>query len=71
MHANKNPAVNVVGTDVEVDLSPFLLRYKDGRVKRLLKSPFVAAAENPTANRGVATRDVVIEHGTGISDPIS
>ena len=69
MHANKNPAVNVVGTDVEVDLSPFLLRYKDGRVKRLLKSPFVAAAENPTANRGVATRD--IKHGTGISDPIS
>ncbi|RLN35293.1 putative carboxylesterase 13 [Panicum miliaceum] len=67
MHANENPALNAVGTDVEVDLSPFLLGYKDGRVKRLLKSSFVAAAENPTANRGVATRDVVVDHSTGVS----
>ncbi|PAN09348.1 hypothetical protein PAHAL_2G016200 [Panicum hallii] len=67
MHANKNPAVNVVGTDVEVDLYPFLLGYKDGRVERLLSSRFVPASENPTANRGVATRDVVVDHGTGVS----
>ncbi|CAN6196761.1 unnamed protein product [Urochloa humidicola] len=53
MHAN-------VG-DVDLD------RYKDGRIERLLRSPFVAASEDPTYNRGVATRDVVIDHGTGVS----
>ncbi|RCV09353.1 hypothetical protein SEVIR_2G025400v4 [Setaria viridis] len=68
MHANKNCVNNFVGdVDVDVDLHPFLLRYKDGRVERLLRSPFVPASENPTANRGVATRDVVIDPGTGVS----
>jgi acetyl esterase/lipase len=68
MHANKK-CVNVVGDvgDVDVDLYPFLLRYKDGHVERLLCSPFVAASGNPTSNRGVATRDVVIHAGTGVS----
>ncbi|CAD6221455.1 unnamed protein product [Miscanthus lutarioriparius] len=68
MHANKK-CVNVVGDvdDVDVDLYPFLLRYKDGHVERLLCSPFVAASGNPTSNRGVATRDVVIDAGTGVS----
>ncbi|KAG0541489.1 hypothetical protein BDA96_02G020900 [Sorghum bicolor] len=66
MHANEK-CVNVVVGDVDVDLYPFLLRYKDGHVERLLCSPFVAASENPTSNRGVATRDVVIDAGTGVS----
>ncbi|RLN33910.1 putative carboxylesterase 13 [Panicum miliaceum] len=53
--------------EVDFDFSPFLKRYKDGRIERLLRSPLVAASENPTANRGVATRDVVIDHSTGVS----
>ncbi|KAF8731311.1 hypothetical protein HU200_016365 [Digitaria exilis] len=67
-HANKN-CVNkyVVGDDVDVDLYPFLLRYKDGRIERLLRSPFVLASDDPTTNRGVATRDVVVDHVTGVS----
>ncbi|RLN34730.1 putative carboxylesterase 13 [Panicum miliaceum] len=65
MHANKN-FVDVVA-EVDSDFSPFLKRYKDGRIERLLRSPLVEAAENPTANRGVATRDVVIDHGTSVS----
>ncbi|CAM0145143.1 unnamed protein product [Urochloa decumbens] len=64
MHAHKDPATNA---DVEVDLYPFLLGYKDGRVERLLSSRFVPASEDPTTNRGVATRDVVIDPGTGVS----
>ncbi|RLN32853.1 hypothetical protein C2845_PM03G18840 [Panicum miliaceum] len=56
-----------VVAEVDFDFSPFLKRYKDGRIERLLRSPLVAASENPTANRGVATRDVVIDHGTGVS----
>ncbi|WVZ61710.1 hypothetical protein U9M48_011540 [Paspalum notatum var. saurae] len=65
MSANKK-CVHV-GVDVDVDLYPFLLRYKDGRIERLLNCPFVAPCENPRANRGVATRDVVIDAGTGVS----
>lgn len=57
-------SVNIVaGDDIELDLRPFLIRYTDGRIQRLLASPFVAASENATGNRGVATRDVVIDGG--------
>ncbi|KAF8731306.1 hypothetical protein HU200_016360 [Digitaria exilis] len=68
-HANKNCVYKyVVGDeDVDLDLYPFLRRYKDGRIERVLKSPFVPASDNPTANRGVATRDVIIDHSTGMS----
>nr|CAB3451827.1 unnamed protein product [Digitaria exilis] len=68
-HANKNCVYKyVVGDeDVDLDLYPFLRRYKDGRIERVLKSPFVPASDNPTTNRGVATRDVVIDHSTGMS----
>ncbi|PAN09342.1 hypothetical protein PAHAL_2G015400 [Panicum hallii] len=65
MQANKSFVD--VADEVDLDLSPFLKRYKDGRIERLLMSPFIAASENPTANRGVGTRDVVIDHGTGVS----
>ncbi|CAN6202914.1 unnamed protein product [Urochloa humidicola] len=65
MHThNKNPVKN---DDVEVDLFPFLLGYKDGRVERLLSSRFVPASDNPASNRGVATRDVVVDAATGVS----
>ncbi|CAN6222319.1 unnamed protein product [Urochloa humidicola] len=66
MHANNKISANVAG-EVDINLSPFLNHYTDGRIERLLRSPFVAASEDPTANRGVATRDVVIDHGTGVS----
>jgi hypothetical protein len=58
MQANKQISVNVVG-DVDLDLTPFLKRYKDGRIERLLKSPFLArlTARRPTAGwrRGMSS----------------
>src|SRR6185437_11349747 len=66
MHASKIFVEDAVA-EVDFDFSPFLKRYKDGRIERLLRSPPVAASENPRANRGVATRDVVIDHSTGVS----
>ncbi|KAJ1253958.1 hypothetical protein BS78_K149400 [Paspalum vaginatum] len=66
MHA-KNSSLVVNVADVDADLYPFIVRYKDGRIERFLSSPFVAASDNPSANRGVATRDVVIDTGTGVS----
>uniref|UniRef100_A0ACD5YDD0 Uncharacterized protein n=1 Tax=Avena sativa TaxID=4498 RepID=A0ACD5YDD0_AVESA len=54
--------------DIVVDLYPFIRKYKDGHHERFLRSTFVAASEDAAANRGVATRDVVIDdHGTGVS----
>ncbi|XP_037481933.1 probable carboxylesterase 5 [Triticum dicoccoides] len=53
--------------DITVDLYPFIREYKGGRIQRLLRSPFVAASEDAAANRGVATRDVVIDKTTGVS----
>ena len=50
-----------------MDLYPFIREYKDGHVERFLHSPFVAASEDAAANRGVATRDVVIDRTTGVS----
>ncbi|GJM94756.1 hypothetical protein PR202_ga11432 [Eleusine coracana subsp. coracana] len=50
------------------DIHPFLLRYKDGRVERLAPSTFVPASEAAGASPdAVATRDVVIDHATGVS----
>ncbi|KAG2639703.1 hypothetical protein PVAP13_2KG032000 [Panicum virgatum] len=66
MHASKNFVEDAVA-EVDFDFSPFLKRYKDGRIEWLLRSPPVAASEIPRANRGVATRDVVIDHSTGVS----
>ncbi|WVZ49046.1 hypothetical protein U9M48_000428 [Paspalum notatum var. saurae] len=66
MHA-KNSSLVVNGADVDTDLHPFIVRFKDGRIKRFLSSTFVAASDNPSANRGVATRDVVMDTGTGVS----
>ncbi|KAF7005404.1 hypothetical protein CFC21_020530 [Triticum aestivum] len=51
---------------ITVDLYPFIREYKGGRVERLLHSPFVAASKDPAANRGVATRDVVVDESTGV-----
>lgn len=62
-----NSTNNVVAGDIELDHRPFLIKYTDGRIQRWLRSPFVAASENPTGNRGVATRDVLIDAGTGLS----
>nr|CAB3454385.1 unnamed protein product [Digitaria exilis] len=49
------------------DMYPFLRRYKDGRIQRLVPNTFVPPSEEPGACGGVATRDVVIDHATGVS----
>ncbi|GJM94400.1 hypothetical protein PR202_ga11040 [Eleusine coracana subsp. coracana] len=54
------------GAEIADDLSPFLRKYKDGRIERLVTHTFVPASETPAAN-GVATRDVVIDRATGVS----
>ncbi|CAM0913684.1 unnamed protein product [Alopecurus aequalis] len=61
MHAN----ANAVG-DIVVDL-PFIREYKNGHIERFGRSSFVPASEDPAANRGVATRDVVIDGDIGVS----
>lgn len=53
--------------DISVDLYPFIREYKGGRVERFLLSPFVPASEDAATNRGVATKDVVIDKTTGVS----
>ncbi|XP_040382248.1 2-hydroxyisoflavanone dehydratase-like [Oryza brachyantha] len=64
MHAHKNAVVG----DVAVDLHPFIRKYNDGRVERILRSSYVPASEDPAASRGgVATRDVVIDGGAAAS----
>ncbi|KAL6656562.1 hypothetical protein ACP70R_004342 [Stipagrostis hirtigluma subsp. patula] len=67
MHAYKSaPATKPTDADVADDMSPFLRRYKDGRIERLMVSSFVPPSEAPGAT-GVATRDVVIDPVTGVS----
>ncbi|KAF0905300.1 hypothetical protein E2562_003898 [Oryza meyeriana var. granulata] len=53
--------------DVAVDLHPFVRKYNDGRIERILRSTFVPASEDPAASRGVATRDVIIDQRNGVS----
>ncbi|CAM0870665.1 unnamed protein product [Alopecurus aequalis] len=59
--------IDVDGGNISVDLYPFIREYKSGRVQRFLGSSFVAASEDAAGNRGVATRDVVIDKATGVS----
>lgn len=64
MYANKNTPIAVGEVADEI---PQVLRVcKDGRVERLLHSPFVPASEKPDAT-GVATRDVVINSDTAVA----
>ncbi|KAL5222449.1 hypothetical protein ABZP36_027162 [Zizania latifolia] len=50
---------------VKFDFSPFLIQYKSGRVQRLMGTRVVAASvDAPTR---VASRDVVVDHGTGLA----
>uniref|UniRef100_A0A0D9WZP0 Alpha/beta hydrolase fold-3 domain-containing protein n=1 Tax=Leersia perrieri TaxID=77586 RepID=A0A0D9WZP0_9ORYZ len=59
--------MNSVVGDVAVDLHPFMRKYTDGRIERMLFSSFVPASEDPAASRGVATRDVIIDETNGVS----
>uniref|UniRef100_A0A0E0LLH7 Alpha/beta hydrolase fold-3 domain-containing protein n=1 Tax=Oryza punctata TaxID=4537 RepID=A0A0E0LLH7_ORYPU len=59
-------AQNIVAGDVAVYLRPFIRKYNDGRVERILRSNFVPASEDPAASRGVATRDVIIDEHKGV-----
>uniref|UniRef100_A0A452XH96 Alpha/beta hydrolase fold-3 domain-containing protein n=1 Tax=Aegilops tauschii subsp. strangulata TaxID=200361 RepID=A0A452XH96_AEGTS len=68
MHANKtSPANEKDGHDISVDMYPFIRKYKDGSIERFLHSPFVLASPDQGGNRGVATRDVVVDKATGVS----
>ncbi|KAL6656566.1 hypothetical protein ACP70R_004346 [Stipagrostis hirtigluma subsp. patula] len=60
------PATKSVDAEIADDMYPYLRRYKDGRVERLAVSPFVPASEEPGAT-GVATKDVIVDPGTGLS----
>ncbi|KAL6656564.1 hypothetical protein ACP70R_004344 [Stipagrostis hirtigluma subsp. patula] len=67
MHAkNGAPATSKSDAQVADDMYPFLRRYKDGRVERLVVGTFVPPSSSPDAT-GVATRDVVIDPRTGVS----
>ncbi|KAM3214416.1 hypothetical protein ACQJBY_066734 [Aegilops geniculata] len=68
MHANKtSPANEKDGRHISVDMYPFIRKYKDGSIERFLRSPFVLASSDEAGNRGVATRDVVVDKATGVS----
>ncbi|KAJ1268851.1 hypothetical protein BS78_07G165000 [Paspalum vaginatum] len=51
--------------EVDFDMSPFLVRYKSGRVHRLMGTSRVAAGEDATT--GVTSKDVAIDAGTGLA----
>ncbi|XP_073361298.1 probable carboxylesterase 5 [Aegilops tauschii subsp. strangulata] len=68
MHANKTSlAKQKEGRDISVDMYPFIRKYKDGSIERFLRSPFVLASPDQGGNRGVTTRDVVVDKATGVS----
>ncbi|CAO2202227.1 unnamed protein product [Urochloa humidicola] len=52
-------------TEVDIDLSPYLIRYKSGRVRRLIRSNRVAAGTD--AATGVTSKDVAIDSETGLA----
>ncbi|KAG0523964.1 hypothetical protein BDA96_07G168800 [Sorghum bicolor] len=51
--------------EVKFDFSPFLIQYKSGRVQRFMGTTFVPASMD--SRTGVASRDVVVDHGTGLA----
>jgi len=52
-------------SQVKFDFSPFLIEYKNGRVKRLMGTDVVAASSD--ALTGVTSRDVTIDPSTGVA----
>ncbi|XP_044957188.1 2-hydroxyisoflavanone dehydratase-like [Hordeum vulgare subsp. vulgare] len=67
MHGNKSCTRNEYHAgDISID-NPFIRSYNDGSVERFLRSPFVPASSDHGSNRGVATRDVVVDKATGVS----
>ncbi|CAL5005746.1 unnamed protein product [Urochloa decumbens] len=52
-------------TEVDVDLSPYLIRYKSGRVHRLMGTSRVAAGTD--AATGVTSKDVSLDAATGLA----
>ncbi|GJN15961.1 hypothetical protein PR202_gb02910 [Eleusine coracana subsp. coracana] len=51
--------------DIDFDFSPFLIRYKSGRVRRLMGTSRLPAGTD--AATGVACKDVVIDAATGLA----
>ncbi|KAF8654410.1 hypothetical protein HU200_061593 [Digitaria exilis] len=52
-------------TEVDVDMSPYLIRYKSGRVRRLMGTSKVAAGTD--AATGVTSKDVVVDATFGLA----
>ncbi|KAG2584510.1 probable carboxylesterase 7 [Panicum virgatum] len=50
--------------EVKFDFSPFLIQYKSGRVQRFMGTAFVPPSLD--ARTGVASKDVVVDEGTGL-----
>ncbi|XBI75769.1 hypothetical protein VPH35_069096 [Triticum aestivum] len=68
MQASKSsPANHNHGRNISVDMYPFIRKFEDGSIERFLRSPFVPASSDQARNRGVATRDVVVDKATGVS----
>ncbi|CAO2163016.1 unnamed protein product [Urochloa humidicola] len=51
--------------EVDFDFSPFLIRYKSGRVRRLMGTSRVAAGAD--AATGVTSKDIAIDAGAGLA----
>uniref|UniRef100_A0A0D9XE24 Alpha/beta hydrolase fold-3 domain-containing protein n=1 Tax=Leersia perrieri TaxID=77586 RepID=A0A0D9XE24_9ORYZ len=53
--------------DLAVDLFPFVRVYRDGRIRRYVRPTSVPASGEKKSPNGVVTKDVVIDHDTGLS----
>ncbi|PWZ56291.1 Tuliposide A-converting enzyme 1, chloroplastic [Zea mays] len=63
--ALRSKAATDPNMEVKFDFTPFLIQYKSGRVHRFMGTSFVPASVDPRT--GVASRDVVVDHGTGLA----
>nr|R4X5P0.1 RecName: Full=Tuliposide A-converting enzyme b3, amyloplastic; Short=TgTCEA-b3; Flags: Precursor [Tulipa gesneriana]BAN28567.1 tuliposide A-converting enzyme [Tulipa gesneriana] len=60
-NSSLSPSPTALDDDIELDLSPFLIIYKDGRIERLKGTTVIPACPE------VATKDVIIDPATGVS----
>ncbi|KQK19417.1 hypothetical protein BRADI_1g48173v3 [Brachypodium distachyon] len=57
MHAKKSTSpAEETKDEVMVNLHPFLREHTGGRIERVLRSTFVPSSEDPSSNRGIATK---------------
>ncbi|OEL29136.1 putative carboxylesterase 2 [Dichanthelium oligosanthes] len=60
---SSSPADKSAVSEIGIDLHPMIRINKNGRTEGVMRSPFVAASEDPGIT-GVATRDVVVDRET-------